>query len=148
MPPTAPALIHDGSNHTAATPQDSAIGSGARQLGFLRYPADCFPPLLRSSPRNRRHAADKNEDSERCSHQERACPEAPVTVHPSPVRTRIRFTAIAAVSFRVVPVSRHCVSFFYLRTVVPATTISWRPPMQPLLPAWLSEAARADIPRV
>jgi hypothetical protein len=72
--------------------------------------AHCFSHLSRSAPWNPRQVAAQNEDSERRSHQKRTYPEAPVTMHTSPVRTRIGFTAVAAVSFPVVPVSRHLFS--------------------------------------
>jgi hypothetical protein len=57
-----------------------------------------------------RQVAAQNIDSECGSDKDSAYPEAPVTVHPPPVRTRIGFTSVAAISFRVVLASCHFVS--------------------------------------
>jgi hypothetical protein len=59
---------------------------------------------------NPRQIATQNVDSERRSHEDSANPEAPVTMHPSPVRTGIRLTPVAAISFQVVLASSHFVS--------------------------------------
>jgi hypothetical protein len=67
-------------------------------------------PLSRRAPWNPRQVDAQNEDSERRRHEKRAYPEAPVAMHPSPVRARIGLAIIAAVSFPVVPVSCHLVS--------------------------------------
>jgi hypothetical protein len=40
--------------------------------------------------------------SERRTHEEYADPEAPVTMHPSPVGTRVRFASTIAIAFRIV----------------------------------------------
>jgi len=52
----------------------------------------------------------QNVDGKRRSHQDSAHPEAPVPVHPSPVRTRIGLTAVAAIPLGVVLVSGHLFS--------------------------------------
>jgi hypothetical protein len=49
--------------------------------------------------------ATENVDCKRRSHEDSAYPEAPVAMHPSPVRARIRLTAVAAIPFGIVPVS-------------------------------------------
>jgi len=54
--------------------------------------------------------AAENVNSERSRHQDRADPEAPVTMHALPVRPGFRFTAVAAVSFLVVLASGHLFS--------------------------------------
>jgi hypothetical protein len=51
---------------------------------------------------NPRQVATQNIDSERSSHEDSAYPEAPVTMHPSPVRARIGLTPVAAISFQIV----------------------------------------------
>ena len=61
---------------------------------------------------NPRQITTQNVDSERGRHEDSANPKAPVTVHPSPIRTGIGFTATAAISFEVVLASRHFVSIF------------------------------------
>jgi len=62
------------------------------------------------SIRDPRQIATEYVDCERGSHQDSAYPEAPVTVHTPPIRPRIGFPAIAAVSFGVVLVSSHSFS--------------------------------------
>ena len=54
--------------------------------------------------------AAENVNSERSRHEDRADPEAPVTMHALPVRTGFGFTAVAAVSFMVVLASGHLFS--------------------------------------
>jgi len=54
--------------------------------------------------------AAQNVNSERSRHEDRADPEAPVTMHALPVRARFGFTAVAAVSFVVVLASGHLFS--------------------------------------
>ena len=54
--------------------------------------------------------ATQNIDRERRRHEDCAYPEAPVTMHPSPVRTGIGFAGAVAVSLRVVLVSCQFVS--------------------------------------
>ena len=54
--------------------------------------------------------AAENVNSERSRHEDRADPEAPVTMHALPVRARLGFTAVAAVSFMVVLASGHLFS--------------------------------------
>jgi hypothetical protein len=46
----------------------------------------------------------------RFGHADRTYPEAPVTMHPSPVRPRIGLTPVAAISFQIVLASGHLVS--------------------------------------
>jgi len=43
-------------------------------------------------------------------HQDRACPEAPIAMHPSPVRAWIWLTGVAAVALMIVFVSSHLFS--------------------------------------
>jgi hypothetical protein len=57
---------------------------------------------------NPRQIATYNMDGERDSHEDFTYPEAPVTMHPSPVGTRL--TPVAAISFQVVLPSCHFVS--------------------------------------
>jgi hypothetical protein len=59
---------------------------------------------------NPRQIATQNIDSERGSHEDSAYPEAPVTMHPPPVRTGIGLTPVAAISFLIVFASCHFVS--------------------------------------
>ena len=59
---------------------------------------------------NPRQIATQNVDCERGGHEDSANPEAPVTMHPSPVRTGIGFAGAVAVSLRVVLVSCQFVS--------------------------------------
>ncbi len=59
---------------------------------------------------NPRQIATQNIDSERGGHKDSAYPEAPVSMHPPPVRPWIGFASAVAVSFGVVPVSGHCFS--------------------------------------
>jgi hypothetical protein len=59
---------------------------------------------------NPRQIATQNIDSERGSHEDRAYPKAPVTMHPSPIRAGIGLTPVAAISFHVVLASCHFVS--------------------------------------
>ena len=54
--------------------------------------------------------AAENVNSERSRHEDRADPEAPVTMHALPVRAGFGFTAVAAVSFVVVLASGHLFS--------------------------------------
>jgi hypothetical protein len=49
----------------------------------------------------------ENVNGERSCHEDRAYPEAPVTMHTLPVRAGFGFTAVAAVSFMVVLASGH-----------------------------------------
>jgi hypothetical protein len=56
--------------------------------------------------------AAQNIDCERGSHEDSAYPEAPVTMHPSPVRARIRFAVFSTISLTVVLASSHFVSIF------------------------------------
>jgi hypothetical protein len=55
--------------------------------------------------RNPRQVSAQNVNSERRTHKKRAHPETPVTVHPSPIGTRVRFAFVAAVAFWIVLVS-------------------------------------------
>jgi hypothetical protein len=59
---------------------------------------------------NPRQIATQNVDSERGSHEDGAYPETPVTMHPSPVGTRIWLTPGALISFMVVLTSSHFAS--------------------------------------
>ena len=59
---------------------------------------------------NPRQIAAQNIDCERGGHENSANPEAPVAMHPSPVRTGIGFAGAVAVSLRVVLVSCQFVS--------------------------------------
>jgi hypothetical protein len=59
---------------------------------------------------NPRQISAQDVDRERCSHEYCANPEAPVTMHAPPVRTRIRLTGITTISFEVVLVSSHLFS--------------------------------------
>ena len=52
----------------------------------------------------------ENVNSEGSRHEDRADPEAPVTMHTLPVRAGFGFTAVAAVSFMVVLASGHFIS--------------------------------------
>src|SRR5580692_6267818 len=54
--------------------------------------------------------ATQNVDHERCSHEDCSYPEAPVAMHPSPVRARIGLTAVVAIPFGIVFVSSHTTS--------------------------------------
>jgi len=54
--------------------------------------------------------ATQNVNRECCKHEDGSYPEAPVAMHPSPVRTRIRLTPIAAISFLIVLASGHLFS--------------------------------------
>ena len=49
-------------------------------------------------------------DSQRACHKRRPNPEAPVSMHAPPIRPRIWLATVAAVSFWIVLVSRHCFS--------------------------------------
>jgi hypothetical protein len=49
----------------------------------------------------------QNVDGESSGHEECAYPEAPVVVHPLPVRSGARFPMFAAFSFVIVPISGH-----------------------------------------
>ena len=62
------------------------------------------------APRDQRQIATHNEYGKRHGHQKRAHPEAPVAVHSMPVRTWVRLTVVAAMSFVEVPVSCHIAS--------------------------------------
>lgn len=55
--------------------------------------------------------ATENVNSERSRHEDRADPEAPVTMHALPVRTWIRLSAVATMSFKVMLVSCHLFSY-------------------------------------
>ena len=59
---------------------------------------------------NPRQIATQNVDSERGRHENSAYPEAPVTMHPSPIGTGIGLAPVAAISFQVVLASCHFVS--------------------------------------
>jgi hypothetical protein len=59
---------------------------------------------------NPRQIATQNVDSKRGSHEDSAYPEAPVTMHPSPVRARIGLTPVAAIAFQIVLASCHLAS--------------------------------------
>jgi len=59
---------------------------------------------------NPRQVTTQNVDGKRRSHQDSAYPEAPVTVHSSPVWASIGLTAVAAISFGIMPVSGHLFS--------------------------------------
>jgi hypothetical protein len=59
---------------------------------------------------NPRQIAAQNIDGERGSHEDGSYPEAPVTMHPSPVRAGIGFANAVAVAFGVMLVSSHCFS--------------------------------------
>jgi hypothetical protein len=59
---------------------------------------------------NPRQIATENVDSERGCHEDSAYPEAPVTMHASPIRAGIGLTAVAAISFQIVLASSHFVS--------------------------------------
>jgi hypothetical protein len=54
--------------------------------------------------------AAKYVNGQRTRHQYSANPEAPVPMHPLPIRARIGLTTVAAVSLRVVLVSSHLFS--------------------------------------
>jgi hypothetical protein len=54
--------------------------------------------------------ATENVNSERSRHEDRADPEAPVTMHALPVGAGLRFAAVAAISFMVVLASGHLFS--------------------------------------
>ena len=59
---------------------------------------------------NPRQIATQDINGERRSHEDGAYPEAPVTMHPSPIRTGIGLTPVAAISFQVVLATCHFVS--------------------------------------
>jgi ribosomal protein L16/L10AE len=59
---------------------------------------------------NPRQVATKHIDRQSRSHQNRAYPETPVTMHPPPVRTRIWLTGVVAIPFKVVLASSHLFS--------------------------------------
>ena len=54
--------------------------------------------------------AAKNINRDGRCHEKRTYPEAPVTMHPPPVRAGVGLAAIAAVSFMVMLASGHLVS--------------------------------------
>jgi hypothetical protein len=54
-----------------------------------KHPARFFFDLLRTAPGNPGQVETENENSERYRHKKRAYPEAPISMHPSPVRTWI-----------------------------------------------------------
>jgi len=94
-----------------------------------------------------RQIATQNIDSERGSHEDRAYPEAPVTMHPSPVRPGIRFTSAVAIPFGVVLVSSHFVSISweYSPRAHPSNKIQMH---KALLPALLSLICQQLFERV
>jgi hypothetical protein len=59
---------------------------------------------------NPRQVATQNVDSERGSHEDNAYPEAPVTMHPPPVRASIGLTPVATISFQIVFATGHLFS--------------------------------------
>jgi hypothetical protein len=66
------------------------------------------PPWLAAG--NESEIVAHNEDGKCHGHEECTHPEAPVTVHPLPVGTWVRFTMVAAMSFSEMPVSSHIAS--------------------------------------
>ena len=66
--------------------------------------------LPRLGPWNPCQVATQNVDSERGSHEDSAYPEAPVAMHPSPVRARIGLTSVATISFQIVLAPCHLFS--------------------------------------
>ena len=69
----------------------------------------------------------QNLDGKRRSHQDSAHPEAPVTVHSSPIWTRIGLTPVATISFGIMLIAGQFVdssAHHKRRTVADAT--SWR----------------------
>ena len=59
---------------------------------------------------NPRQVATQDVDGERGGHEDSTNPEAPVTMHPSPVRAGSGFAGSVAVSLRVVLISCQLVS--------------------------------------
>ena len=59
---------------------------------------------------NPRQIATQNVDGESGSHEDSAYPEAPVTMHSSPVRTGIRFAVFTTISLTVMLASGHLFS--------------------------------------
>src|ERR1035438_607431 len=67
----------------------------------------CRQPLSRLAAWNPSQVSTQEVNGKRGSHKYCANPEAPVTMHAPPVRTRIGFASIAAISLTIVPVSGH-----------------------------------------
>jgi len=83
---------------------------GGLEEGVLRSRGGRRGRLLGMAARHPRQVAAQYINGERAGHKERSDPEAPVAVHPSPVRARIGLAVVAAVSFRIVLVSSHLFS--------------------------------------
>ena len=74
---------------------------------------------------NPREIATQNIDSERASHKDGTYLELPVAMHTPPIRARIRFTIVAAVSFRIVLASGHCFSISDEYSPLRAAMLQW-----------------------
>jgi hypothetical protein len=76
----------------------------------LRSRTGCGQRLLLVSAWNPCQIAAENVDGDRSKHQDRANPEAPVTMHTFPIWARFGFTVVATISFMVMLASRHLFS--------------------------------------
>jgi hypothetical protein len=66
--------------------------------------------MSRQAPWNPCQIPTQNVNRECRKHEDCSCPEAPVTMHPSPVRTGIGLAPVAAISFLIVLASGHLFS--------------------------------------
>jgi hypothetical protein len=77
--------------------------------------------------------AAQNIDCERGSHEDSAYPEAPITMHPPPVRTGIGLPTVVAIALHVVLASRHFVSICRGIFATPRSLVAARSMIQSLL---------------
>jgi hypothetical protein len=68
--------------------------------------------MARQAARNPSQVSTQDVNGDSRDHEDRAYPEAPVTMHAPPVRAWVRLAIIAAISFGVVFASGHLISIF------------------------------------
>jgi len=84
--------------------RSSSVGFRLAVLIWLARPSLSRKPVAMWNPCQ---VAAQNVNREHSRHEDRADPEAPVTMHTLPVRARLGFAAVATISFMVVLASGH-----------------------------------------